>query len=213
MKILPNALFLVLALTSLAQTQQTLRIDYIRRGNFQGDTILLQRFVAKHSTWAGNPNQPIDPIDNGEYCVVMADAATGKPLYSRHYNSLFQEYSTTPEGRSGKVENLEEVACVPFPTQPVDIIFQKRDAHQTMQTQATFRFDPANTTVEHVARDKAASVLPLKISGNPQNKMDVVIVPEGYGAMDKDKMMRDMQVFTKCLLDKEPFAGRDTDFN
>lgn len=212
-RLLTNALLATLALASAAQAQRTLRIDYVRRGNFQGDTVLLQRFVAKHSPWAGNPRQPIDPIDNGEYCVAVADAITGKTLYSRHYNSLFQEYRSTPQGKSGKVESFEEVALVPFPEQPVDIIFQKRDDKQVLQTQASFRFDPATTPLEHVERNMAARVLPLQMAGEPANKIDVVIVPEGYGPNDKEKMTRDLLAFKKCLLDKEPFASRDTDFN
>jgi hypothetical protein len=44
-------------------------------------------------------------------------------------------------------------------------------------------------------------------------KIDVVIVPEGYGPADTAKMQKDMRSFCTFLLGQEPFASRRNDFN
>ena len=49
--------------------------------------------------------------------------------------------------------------------------------------------------------------------GDPHKKVDVVIVPEGYGPADSSKMMRDMRSFCDYLLGQEPFRSRAKDFN
>jgi hypothetical protein len=53
----------------------------------------------------------------------------------------------------------------------------------------------------------------LLYNGDVYKKIDVVIVPEGYGPADTLKMRRDLVTFCDYLLAQEPFRSRRQDFN
>lgn len=190
----------------------TLRVDYIRSGNLKSDTCVLQRFVLQNDIWAGSLTQLLDPIDNGEFRLMVKDAATGRELYSRCYNTLFEEYRYTTASRErDSVAAFEEVMVLPMPKKPVDVCLQKRDAKNEFFTQATFRFDPA--TFRPAKRLPEKAPVTLLDNGDPHTKIDVVIVAEGYGRKDSRKMKKDFEKFTKYLLAQEPFNSRKGDFN
>ncbi len=195
-------------------TDATLRINYLRVGNRQHDSICM-RSVERIPTWAGSLTQLLDPFDNGNYRIVVLDPATGRELYSRGYNTLFQEYRDTPQG-ADSIASFQEVVRLPWPKKPVDICFQQRGTDQKMYTQLRYRFDPDSAQAQLRRQSKlweAVDPIKLQYKGNPHKKIDVVIVPEGYGPADSLKMVRDLHSFCDYLLGQEPFRSRAADFN
>ena len=192
----------------------TLRIDYHRVGNRQHDTVEVVS-MEKIGLWAGSLTQLLDPFDNGEYRVLVTDARTGRELYSRGYNSLFREYRDTPQGEDS-VAVFEEVLRLPWPRKTVEVCFQKRDSNQHYYTQYRYRIAPDSLLSQLRKKSNLrveTSPVRLQYKGNSHKKIDVVIVPEGYGPADTVKMMRDMKSFCDYLLGQEPFATRRNDFN
>ena len=218
------SLLVLLLSGSTAQTQkikfdryfsnETLRIDYLRVGNRQADTIKVL-LDARCGQWSGSLTQLIDPFNNGYFRIVVKDAKTGRRLYSRGYNSLFAEYRDTPAG-ADSVAAFEEVVRVPWPKQPVLICWEELGQDHHYHTQHTWFYDPQ---VRHDQMLRRSSItlwqepLRLHYSGNIHKKIDVVIVPEGYGPADTAKMLNDMEQFCKYLLGQEPFKRHSNDFN
>ncbi len=195
-------------------TDATLRIDYLRVGNRQHDTIESLSHE-RLSLWAGSLTQLLDPFDNGDYRIVVRDAKSGRELYSRGYNTLFREYRDTPQG-ADSVAAFEEVVRVPWPRRTVEICFYKRGGDQRMHSQFSYRFDPDSAMVQLRRKSSlriATEPERLQYKGNPHKKIDVVIVPEGYGPADSLKMRRDFRSFCDYLLGQEPFRSRRDDFN
>ena len=193
-------------------TDATLRVDYLRSGCLKSDTCVLQGFSLQNDMWAGSLTQLLDPIDNGEYRLLVKDAVTGRDLYSRCYNTLFEEYRYTVASRErDSIATFEEVMVMPMPKRAIDVCLQKRDKANRFVTAATFRFDPA---AFHPAK-RLPEKEPVKLlyNGDPHHKIDVVIVAEGYGRKDSRKMKTDFECFTEYLLAQEPFASRKGDFN
>ena len=192
----------------------TLRIDYLRVGNRASDTIQQIKVAECIPQWSGSLTQLLDPFDNGAYRVVIL-STEGRELYSRGYNSLFREYADTPQGKDS-VAAYQEVLRLPWPKEVVDICWQKRGEDQKYHTQHTYRFDPKAAMEELLSRSSLKVCIPLvelQVKGDVHKKMDVVIVPEGYGPADSVKMRRDMQSFCDYLLGQEPFRSRRDDFN
>ncbi len=117
----------------------TLRLDCLREGNAQGDTVWVERWIDRQSPWHGSRTQLLDPFDNGDYRVVMRDAKTGRELYSRGYSNLFREYKDTPEGKT-TVKRFEETLLVPMPRGKVVISLQKRDKDMRLVDQTVANF-------------------------------------------------------------------------
>ncbi len=199
---------------SMYFSDSTLRLDYHRIGNRQADTVQVLN-CEQIPLWAGSLTQLLDPFDNGDYRVVVLDPASGRQLYSRGYNSLFREYRDTPQGKDS-IASFEEVVRLPWPKRTVDICFQRRGSDQKMHTQCTYRFDP-DSVMTQLRRRSVVRTYPdpieLQNNGNSHKKIDVVIVPEGYGPADSLKMIRDMHSFCDYLLGQEPFRSRRSDFN
>lgn len=191
----------------------TLRVDYLRIGCMRHDTCILKEYVLQNDVWAGSLTQLLDPIDNGAYRILVKDAASGQDLYSRCYNSLFEEYRSTIHGRDkDSIASFEEVMLIPYPKKAVDICLQKRDAKNRFFTASTFHFNPADEgSVKH--RHQKGNTIKLVNNGDMHNKIDVVIVAEGYGKKDAKKMQEDFKLFTNYLLGVEPFKSRAEDFN
>ncbi len=219
-KILSIVLILSVAFATYAQQNvvfsdhfrdSTLRVDYLRSGCKKHDTCTFSKFVYQNDCWAGSLTQLIDPIDNGEYRIVVSDPTTGRMLYSRCYNTLFEEYRSTIASRErDSIATFEETMLVPFPKHKVDIQLQKRDAKNHFFTSAQFAFDPSTFRCRQLPSKKPVE---LTKNGNPHNKIDVVIVAEGYGKKDARKMKDDFQKFAQYTLEQEPFKSRAGDFN
>ncbi len=192
----------------------TLRIDYLREGNRHGNTIRVLRDQLC-GPWAGSLKQLNDPFNNGFFRIVVKDIETGKRLYSRGYNSLFAEYRDTPEGADSMV-SFEEVVRIPWPKQPVLICWEELGEDHHYHTQYALPYYPEERYAQMLKRSDLVlyhEPVKLQYKGNIHKKIDVVIVPEGYGPADTTKMLSDMEKFCEFLLGKEPFKEHSDDFN
>ena len=217
------AAFLLLSFNNIAAqdirfrdyfSDATLRVNYHRIGTRLHDTVKVLSYD-KIPSWSGSTTQLLDPFDNGAFRVTMVDSATGKRLYSRGYNSLFHEYRDTPAGDS-IVATFEEVLRLPWPNRTAYILFEERDGQNQMRIQDTITFNPRKAMDEIGRRSVLiTSPEPLRLycNGDPHKKIDVVIIPEGYGPEDTAKMRRDLNTFCDYLLSQEPFRSRRKDFN
>jgi hypothetical protein len=148
-------------------TGGTLRVNCLREGSAQGDTVWVEHWYDRQAAWHGSRTQLIDPFDNGDYRVVMRDAETGRELYSRGYSNLFREYKDTPEGKN-TVKRFEETLLVPMPKGKVMIAFQKRDKDMKLYDQTVVVYEGVESGKWKVE------------SGELATKFDVAFVMQGF---------------------------------
>lgn len=190
-------------------TGGTLRMDCLREGSAQGDTVWVVEWMDRVAPWHGSRTQLQDPFNNGDYRVVMRDAATGRELYSRGYSNLFREYKDTPEGKT-TVKRFEEVLLLPMPKGKVAIALQKRDKELEFYDQTTVTFDPRRDPLEE--SDLRYLYEPYEIHGDPSVKFDVAFVMQGfdYDTIYYNSVCRRM---VEGLFENEPFRSHRNDFN
>ena len=192
-------------------TGGTLRVDCLREGSAQGDTVWVERWVDRMSDWHGSRKELLDPFDNGDYRVEMRDAKTGKTIYSRGYSNLFREYKDTPEGKRGVKKRFEETHLLPMPKKAVYIVLQKRDEGMRLRDASVVLFDPKSQKLEH--NFFVGERVDLEINGDPSKKVDVVIVAQGYENASDPRLRIDYFRMKEILFGKEPFASHWRDFN
>ncbi|HEX9975466.1 MAG TPA: peptidase M64 N-terminal domain-containing protein, partial [bacterium] len=215
-------LALLLPLSSMSQegvgfdryfTNQTLRIDYYRTGNaveefFSLDQIYLQ------GTWAGNPDQCIQPFDLGLYGVKVYDLASNKLIFSADYNTIFGEYQTTGEAKKGKMRTYHESVLIPRPKHLCLFVIEKRDKNNLLRPVFNIRIDPGDYhLVSESCQRTGDMILPVKQSGDPHHKVDLVIVGEGYTLAEQDKFKKDLEYYTGLFFTVEPYKSHQKDFN
>ena len=175
----------------LAAAVLTMRLDYYHTGNATQEHFSVDRVVVEPLPWPGNPARPIDALDRGKYFFEVVDAASGKVVYSRGFASMYGEWETTAEAKSMN-RTFSESLRFPGVDKPVRIVLKKRDARNAFQPIWTFELDPADKFIVRGASPQPAGPL-MKIheAGDPAQKLDLLILGDGYTAAERGKFERD----------------------
>ncbi len=188
----------------------SLRMDYIHSGNDKSDNYAFKKFI-KEEYWGGSHTQMIETFEYGKYFVKVFDKNTGKLIYSRGYGSLFHEWSTTQEAKEFS-RSFEETVLVPFPKNEVIIKLYSRNKSMTFDKKFTISFNPQKTFFEY-KNDNILPVIDIHISGEPRNKVDVVILPEGYTKNELSKFVNDCHTLTNQFFAFAPYSQNKDKFN
>jgi IgA Peptidase M64/Peptidase M64 N-terminus len=188
-----------------------MRVDYYHTGNATEERFALDRIVLEPLAWPGNPSQPIDGTNRGKYFFEVADAASGRTLYSRGFSSIYGEWETTAEAQTMN-RTFSESLRFPQIEKPVKIVVKKRDARNVFVEIWSVTIDPADKFVDSSAVD-AGPLIKLHEAGVPAQKLDLLILGDGYTAAERGKFERDARRLTAILFTVSPFKERADDIN
>ena len=109
--------------------------------------------------------------------------------------------------------NFHESIRFPWPLNPVTIIVKKRNAQNTFETIWITEIDPQSRNVNPADIIHTEKVNQIVNNGPSQDKLDIVLLGDGYTAKEMDKFISDAKRLTNALLSAEPFKTRKTDIN
>jgi hypothetical protein len=203
-----------LALASNAALAQpaTVRLDYTHSGNALSDQYAIERVLIEPLPWPGDPSQPFDNTNRGQNRVEVVDAKTGDLLYSRDFSTVFGEWKTTDE--AGRISRgFHESVRFPKPERPVRVRILKRDERNQFSIAWSVEVD---TDAQDVIKKQApapARPIPIRVSGPSPNKVDLLILGDGYTQADMQKFEADARRLSNHLFEVSPFRERAGDFN
>jgi IgA Peptidase M64/Peptidase M64 N-terminus len=204
---------MTLLIALLLTAPQTMRVDYYHTGNVNDERFSLDRVVVEPLRWAGNPARPIDDTNRGKYFFEVVDAADGRTLYSRGFSSIYGEWETTGEAKTIN-RTFSESLRFPAPERPVRIFVKKRDARNAFRDVWMVTVDPADKFVDRGAADpRAGPLIKFHESGDPSQKLDLLILGDGYTAAERGKFERDARRLLDVLFQTSPFKERQRDIN
>ncbi len=206
------ALLLVAPMTSVAATPPTLRVDIQHSGDARIEHYALERVVVEPLPWPGNPDQPVDTSNRGSQKFEVADAASGKVLYSRGYATVFGEWRTTDEA-SATQRSFQESLRFPMPAAPVKITVYGRDAANAFVPSWSVTVDPDALDVERVAPPAPATPIAIRHNGDSAHKVDLLLLGDGYTAAEMPKFEQRARALADRLFSVSPFKERASDFN
>jgi hypothetical protein len=189
---------------------KALRIDYQHAGDSLSDQYSVEEFI-EEPYWAGNPSSLIDPFNYGKYKVEVRDSASGELIYSKTYSTLFSEWQTTAEAKRVR-KSFPESVVIPFPKKKVMVTFFSRDRKNLLHGKLSFALDPASYFIK---KDRRSQFPNFKVhySGDPANKVDIVILPEGYTKDEMEQFKADCKKFSSYLFNASPFKENERKFN
>lgn len=181
---------------------KTLRIDYMHSGSagveyYMFDTLYAEKY------WGGSKTNLIDEFEYGNYKFEVYDTETNELLYSRGYSSLFREYQSTAEGE-GSCKSFDESIVFPYPKHEVNIVFSSRQKDLSWSKEYILTIDPKTRDIQKNTRKKFKRKK-IHYSGNPNKKLDIVIIAEGYTADQMEKFAEDCERFKGYILNSEPY--------
>lgn len=212
--ILLAALFISMTLAANAQfdkyfQDKTMRFDFYHCGNQNTQTYFFDELI-EEPYWAGSKVSLIDNTGYGVQMVKILDSATGKEIYSKGYCTLFNEWQTTPEAMKTD-KCMPESVVFPYPKNDVKIELYARNRkgafekkfEQDINVNSYFvkKFTPQYETFE------------VAYNGNPEHRIDIVLLPEGYTANEKEKFVAASKVFAEEFFSYSPFKENAGRFN
>ena len=200
------------ALACLAAPPRTLRVDYGHTGDAASERFGVDRVVLEPLPWPGDLAKAIDASNLGKYCFEVADKATGKLLYSRGFASIFGEWETTDEAKSLS-RTFGESLRFPRPEGPVRITVKKRDERNAFKAMWTFELDPKDPLIEQAPAPETGALIPLQKAGDPADKVDFLILGDGYTAAERGKFEAQARKVMELLFQQTPFKEHRSDFN
>lgn len=192
-------------------TGRTMRLDLFHTGGKGLDVHAVDRAV-DDGEWAGSATRLLDDTELGAFRLEVRDAASGRTLYSRGFSSLFGEWVTTAEARMAH-RTFHESLRFPWPKAPVTVVVSGRDAKNGWVEAWRTHLDPASPEVNAAPPPVTARVRTLVESGPPREKVDLLLLGEGYTEAELPKLDADAERLVAILFRHEPFRSRRGDFN
>jgi hypothetical protein len=211
--------FLVGALALAASTVHaqaaapaTVRVDYIHTGNALSDQYAIERVLVEPLPWPGDLAQNIDHTDRGQNKFEVVDAKTGDLLYSRGFSTIFGEWRTTDE--ANKISRgFHESVRFPQPDKPVRVRILKRDERNLFSVVWSVDVDANAPDVIRKQEPAPAQPIPIRVSGPSPQKVDLLILGDGYSGAEMKKFEADARRLGEHLFKVSPFRERAGDFN
>ena len=203
---------LVLALAfSVLFAPKTMRLDYFHTGDRGREIVALDRIVSD-GPWAGSTTRLLDELNLGTYFFEIVDPESNRVVYSRGFASLYGEWEATDEFKI-TARTFHESFRFPWPKTPVQVVLKKRGPDGTFHEIWSTRVDPSSPAANAADAPPTGKVWTVFESGPATEKVDLLIVGEGYTAAELPKFHADVRRLTGKLFATEPFKSRKSDFN
>lgn len=189
---------------------KALRFDFLLGGNAENVTVYPQQ-MKQEPFWGGSKKNLISPFNYGTYRVRVFDAETNILIFSKGFSTLFQEWQTTAEAKQTS-KTFYQAAIFPFPKNKVRLEIDARQWEGNFKTIFVTEIDPENYFILNEKPIEYKTKVILE-NGEPDKKVDIVILAEGYTANEMEKFTEDAQRVTGYLFSVEPFKSNKNQFN
>jgi hypothetical protein len=210
------SLSLVLLLAGNASAQfgkffeeKTLRLDYYHCGNADSEIFYFDELI-QEPFWAGSQTNLIDGKNYGSQLVEVRTADTNELIYSRGYSTLFSEWQTTPEAKTTACCYPESLV-MPFPKENVVVSILSRNRKGEWLKAFEYAVDPKSYFIKK--ERETLPVFDVVHSGEPDKKVDIVILPEGYTPNQLELFKADCQQFADGFFAYAPYSENKNKFN
>jgi hypothetical protein len=194
-------------------TGKTMRVDYYHTGTKGEETISPDQVVVE-GDWAGSRRNLLDTLNLGEFMLRVYDKATNALIYSRGFSSMFNEWQTTDEALAGIHRTFSETVRFPFPKREIQLTISRRDKKMVFHELFSTSINPNDPTqVNTEKRPQAYKLTAVMKNGDPWEKVDIVILGDGYAKADMEKFRKDAKHFNDVMFGTHPFSDRKKDFN
>ncbi|MFQ5929324.1 MAG: M64 family metallopeptidase, partial [Acidobacteriota bacterium] len=149
----------------------------------------------------------------GKYLFEVIDLPSNRLLYSRGFASIYGEWETTGEARRGVWRTFHESQRFPEPIRKCQLVIKKRTDDGTFREIFATLVDPASRFINRSPVLGQGRVWTVLESGAASDKVDVLVLGDGYAQDEMEKFHRDVQRLVSELFAVEPFRSRKNDFN
>jgi len=203
---------LLVAAVVHAEAPATIRLDYFHTGNAESEIFSIDQVVFEPLPWTGNMHQPIDKTLRGKYMFEIVNPESGKVAWSRSFSSIYGEWETTGEAQEIN-RTFHESLRFPAQASPFELVLKKRGNNNVFEEIWRHAIDPGDYMNHHESAMFADQVVAIHNSGDPAQKVDLLLLGDGYTADEQDAFIAKAKELTDILFATSPFKERKNDFN
>lgn len=189
---------------------KTMRFDFYHAGDAASQEYLLDE-IREEPYWAGSKTSLTDDTNYGMQLFRIVDKASGREIYSRGYNTLFNEWQTTPEAQRVR-KAMPESVVFPYPKAECTIEIYAKEL-STGKWHKKFAYDINPESIHIRPFTPSCQTMDVVYSGRPEHCVDIVLLAEGFTEAEKAKFEKACSDFAEALFSYEPFASLRTKFN
>ena len=191
-------------------TGETLRFDFQHAGNSAEENYFFDGMKSQ-GEWAGSKKSLINPFGYGEQMFRIVDTEENKIIYQNNYCTLFNEWQTTAEARATS-RSYSESVIFPHPKRNFTIeIFARNKKSKIFEKRFTYKANIDDYNIEPY--NKKHESIDIHIGGSIANSLDIVLVPDGFTAEEKEKFLAACQMWNDALFSYAPFTSNKNRIN
>jgi len=206
------AILLAFSINTANAAARTLRIDYFHTGNVGTELFSLDQVVLESLPFPGNLQQPVDLLLRGKYSFEALDPESGELIWSRGFSSIYGEWETTGEARQQN-RTFHESVRLPNQKEIFELVIKKRNAQNAFEVVWRINLDPRDYLVHQESAAYAGEVVAIENNGDPANKVDLLMLGDGYTAGEHEAFIAKAKELTEAMFATSPFKERRSDFN
>ncbi len=203
-------LMMISATAASQNARSTWRLDYFFTGGPGIRAFSLDRVVVEPLPWAGHPTGSVETGLTGAYRFEVLDS-TGTAIYARGFSSIFGEWLSTGEAGE-KNRTFHESLRFPAPDHPVTVLIHERHKDKSFKVVWRVEIDPRNIFIDK-SLPPEQNLLEIERNGDPDDKVDLLLIGDGYTAEELGKFRSDARRMADALFRYDPFRKRRNDFN
>ncbi|WP_251622874.1 M64 family metallopeptidase [Odoribacter lunatus] len=189
--------------------EKTLRFDFYHCGDNRTESYYFDELI-EEPYWAGSKVALVDTTGYGNQMFKIVDIATDEVIYSRSYCTLFNEWQTTDEaGRTHKC--MPEGVIFPYPKNDVRLELYARNRQGCFEKKFEHVIDVKDCFIKKFT--PRYETFEVMYNGAPTNKVDIVLLPEGYATNEKEKFRQACEGFVREFFSYSPFKEKALQFN
>src|SRR5680860_972611 len=190
--------------------KKSLRFDFLLGGNNKEVKVYPEQ-IKQEPFWAGSKINLTDSFNYGSYRFRVFDLKSDSLLFSKGFSTLFQEWQTTAEAKTND-KTFYQAAIFPFPKREIRLEIDARQWEGNFKTIYKTEINPNDYFILNESTTPFEMVDILE-NGKSEEKVDLVILAEGYTIAEMDKFIEDAKRVTQYLFDEEPFKSEKEKFN
>lgn len=190
---------------------KSLRIDYTFSGDSKSQTVALDQ-LSQLPQWAGRRHNLANVLREGNGQIKVTDVKSGECIYMEAFSTLFQEWLTIPEAETVR-KSFENTFLIPYPKNKVSIEVSLRERDGAYKMAIQHIVDPTDILIKKKGLKNIPSYSVIHEGGPVDKSVNVVILAEGYTALEMDKFRKYAQLSYEQILAHAPFDKLKDKFN
>ena len=191
---------------------QTMRLDFYFTGTKTQNIFSLDA-VYISPLWSGSQTNLIDTLNLGHHLIRVYDVDSQTLIYSRGFSSIFNEWQSTNEAIQEIWRTFHFSVLIPLPRQAITVTLSSRDRQNQFIEYFKTNIEPDSRFINRDGVYTDYRLKKLIYNGAPTQKIDLLILPEGYTKSEMRQFRQKCRHFTEVLFNVSPFKEEADKFN